>query len=77
MSLQEAYKVVLIGESSVGKTCIINQYIYPKFDRGAIISLTGQFVRKNINLSDGKEITCDIWGPPIKKGIINRPKFSA
>ena len=61
ISLQEAYKVVLIGESSVGKTCIISQFITGKFDKNTVTSITAQFIRKPFELSDGKEITFDIW----------------
>ena len=46
--MTDPYKVVLIGESGVGKTCIIAQYIHNKFDPNVISSLTCQFIRKNI-----------------------------
>ena len=61
MSLQEAYKVVLLGESSVGKTCIISRFITGKFDKDTVTSYTAQFLKKTIVLPDGKEINFDIW----------------
>ena len=59
--MTDPYKVVLIGESGVGKTCIIAQYIHNKFDPNVISSLTCQFIRKNIELSEGKSVLMDIW----------------
>ena len=43
-------KVVLIGESGVGKTCIIAQFINKTFDPNVVSSLTSQYIRKNIEL---------------------------
>ena len=47
-------KVVLIGESGVGKTCIIAQFINKTFDPNVVSSLTSQYIRKNIELPEGK-----------------------
>jgi small GTP-binding protein len=55
------HKVVLIGESGVGKTCIIAQYTNGKFDPNTVTSLTAQYIRKNVDLPDGETITFDIW----------------
>ena len=58
----EAVKVVLLGESSVGKTCIIRQFIDHKFDQSILSSLSAQFVSKTIEYIDyGKAIKFDIW----------------
>ena len=54
-------KVVLVGESGVGKTCILDQYIRKKFTEGQFPTLAAQFCRKNFKLSDGRSITLDIW----------------
>ena len=54
-------KVVLLGESGVGKTCIITRYMYDKFDPCIISSLTCQFVIKTIELPDGKSLTIHLW----------------
>ena len=59
--MTDAYRVVLIGESGVGKTCIIARYIHNKFDPNVISSLTCQFIRKNIELSEKKNVLMDIW----------------
>ena len=54
-------KWVLLGESGVGKTCIIARYMYDKFDPWVISSLTSQFVIKIIELPDGKSLTIHLW----------------
>ena len=61
MSDIPSYKVVLLGESGVGKTCIINQYIKNEFDVNTMSSLTAQFVKKQIKFADGKIINFDLW----------------
>ena len=58
----EPVKVVLLGETGVGKTCIINQFIDNKFDQNVLSSLNAQFVTKTIEYIDfGKAIKFDIW----------------
>ena len=58
----ESVKVVLLGESGVGKTCIISQFTEHKFDEHTLSSLSAQFVSKTIEYLDfGKAIKFDIW----------------
>ena len=55
-------KVVLLGESGVGKTCIIKQFTENKFDIDELVSLSAQFVSKTLNFADEKkQIKFDIW----------------
>ena len=61
MQDEEENKVVLIGESGVGKTCIINQFMNGKFNADSLATLSAQFFRKNIVFSGDKNITLDIW----------------
>ena len=62
MSEPESIKVVLVGESGVGKTSIIQQFTTKKFDPHRETSLSAQFISKTINFQDlGKEIKFDIW----------------
>ena len=55
------YKVVLLGESGVGKTCIIAQFTSGTFDANTVTSLTAQFIRKTMEFADDKRIIFDIW----------------
>ena len=58
----EVAKVVLLGESGVGKTCIIKQFTENKFDMNELASLSAQFVSKTLNFEDDKKkIKFDIW----------------
>ena len=61
MADNDGIKVVLLGESGVGKTCIIDQFINGNFDQNCVASLTAQFCKKNIELPGDKSITFDIW----------------
>ena len=62
MNEPEAVKVVLLGESGVGKTSIISQFTTNKFDPHRETSLSAQFISKTIEFPDiGKAIKFDIW----------------
>ena len=57
----EFNKVVMVGESGVGKTCIISRYIEDKFDPHCVTSLSTQFFRKIVTFSDGRKVTLDLY----------------
>jgi small GTP-binding protein len=60
--MEDALKVVLLGESGVGKTSIIAQFVNNKFDPDCISSLTAQFVSKIVEFPEEKKaIKFDIW----------------
>ena len=61
MEQANPYKVVLLGESGVGKTCIIAQFTNGTFDANTVTSLTAQFIRKTMEFADNKRIIFDIW----------------
>ena len=62
MNEPESIKVVLVGESGVGKTSIIQQFIANKFDEHRETSLSAQFVSKTMDFNDlDKKIKFDIW----------------
>ena len=55
-------KVVLLGESGVGKTCIINKFTSGIFDPEVVTSLSAQFISKSIEFKDiNQTIKFDIW----------------
>jgi len=59
----EQYKIVLLGESGVGKTSIINRYINKRFDNDLVPTEGATFANKIIKLNkfDGKCIKLNIW----------------
>ena len=61
MASEENYKVVLIGETKVGKTCIVNQYCNGNFDPNTPTSLTAQYIKKEIKIDESKSLILDIW----------------
>ena len=61
MASEEVYKIVLIGETKVGKTCILSQYCNGKFDPNTPTSLTAQYMKKEMKLDESKSIILDIW----------------
>jgi len=54
-------KVVLLGESAVGKTSIITRFVENKFKQDTMSSLSANFVSKKIDLGNNKSIKFDIW----------------
>jgi len=62
MSNPEQIKVVLLGETGVGKTSIISQFTTHTFDPHRETSLSAQFICKTVDLKDiGQSIKFDIW----------------
>ena len=56
-------KVVLLGESGVGKTCIITRYINNTFDDNGMSTTGASYVGKSMSFDEygGKSIKFDIW----------------
>ena len=56
-------KVVLIGESSAGKTSIINRFIKEKYNPNGVSSLSASYTGKSIESDEyeGKIVKFDIW----------------
>lgn len=55
-------KVVLLGDSGVGKTCIISRYISGSFDENSATTNGASYCSKNVNYEKlGKNLLLDIW----------------
>ena len=62
MEEPESVKVVLLGESGVGKTSIISQFTTNNFNPRVATSVSAQFISKTIEFPDyGKILKFDIW----------------
>ena len=61
MSGSKSFKVVLLGEAGVGKTSIIHQFAYHKFDPDCLSSISAQFISKTVEYKGLGSIKFDIW----------------
>lgn len=58
------FKMVLLGDSGVGKTSIIKKYLFDRFDIGENITIGASFFQRNINYNykgEEKELKLQIW----------------
>ena len=60
MSEEGIIKIILIGNSGVGKTSIINRFYLNNFDEKGSITISANFVAKSIKI-DGQNIMLNIW----------------
>jgi len=54
------FKIIIIGNSSVGKTSIINRFVSNRFDHNYKATIAADFQVKILNLN-GNEIRLQIW----------------
>ncbi|KAJ9053519.1 hypothetical protein DSO57_1023460 [Entomophthora muscae] len=57
---KEVYKVVLIGDGGVGKTCLRNQYIHHRFTNRYKTTIGADFSTKELE-KDGRKVMLQIW----------------
>jgi small GTP-binding protein len=55
-----SYKVILLGAMNVGKTAIVNKYIYNVFDPAARSTIGANYFKKDIIVKNGKISLC-LW----------------
>ena len=53
-------KMILLGESGVGKTSIINRYFHDKFESNMTSTLSMSYVDKELTIGN-KKIKLNIW----------------
>ncbi|RDY05625.1 hypothetical protein CR513_10521 [Mucuna pruriens] len=54
-------KVIVLGDIRVGKTSLMNQYVYRKFSQQYKATIGADFVTKEIQVDDDKLVTLQIW----------------
>ena len=54
------FKVVMLGDSSVGKTCLVNRFIKAKYYE-AEPTLAQDFQSKTVMTSEGTNVRLQIW----------------
>ena len=60
-SYEQLYKIVLIGDSGVGKSCIVSMYVKGVFPQTKGTTIGVEFASKNITLSKGTKVKAQIW----------------
>ena len=58
--MTENCKVILLGESSVGKTCIIKRFSKDEFNEVLLSTIGESFYEKNIDIN-GTKVNLEIW----------------
>jgi len=54
------YKLVFLGEQGVGKTCIINRFVYDSFDKNYQATIGIDFLSKTMYLED-RTVRLQLW----------------
>lgn len=60
-SKDREFKVVLLGNPSVGKTSIVNRYLSQKFSNEYQVTIGSTFQQKLVTLPSGGTVKLDIW----------------
>ena len=58
---EKNFKILLLGDSSVGKTCFLKRYIDETFQDVYLSTIGFDYKYKHITLKDGKKIKLQIW----------------
>ena len=61
MPKETLYKILVIGDTSVGKTCFIMRYADNIFQESHLSTIGMDYKLKNINLENGKLVKLQIW----------------
>ena len=55
------FKVLILGDYSVGKTCFLNRYVNNIFIENCLSTLGMDYILKNIPMKDGSIVKLKIW----------------
>ena len=70
----ETYKIILVGDVSVGKTNLLTQYVDEKFAENIISTVGIEFKNKIIELENGRNIRLQIWDTSGQEKFISLTK---
>lgn len=60
-TIDNVFKIIVIGDISVGKTSLITRLCQDKFDEFSNATIGVSFVRENITLDNNDIVTLDFW----------------
>ena len=75
MATNECNKLVLLGESNVGKTNIFQRFSFKEFDPNVEHTNGASYISRLITLPDNSTITLDIWDTAGQKKYRSLTKF--
>eukprot|EP00461_Guttulinopsis_vulgaris_P002021 UN02022 len=59
--MEERYKIVLLGDAAVGKTCLAQRFVSGNFSENLASTIGAAFTSKLVKVSDGTSIQIEIW----------------
>ncbi len=54
-------KIIMIGNMSTGKTCLITQYVHNTLPKNTSPTIGVEFATKNVQLRNGRNVKAQIW----------------
>jgi Ras-related protein Rab-8A len=60
-SIERAFKIFLLGDSSVGKTCLLKRYTDDTFQDVYLSTIGFDYKFKRVTLNNGKKIKVQLW----------------
>jgi small GTP-binding protein len=54
-------KLILVGSTGVGKTCLVNRFVDDVFDPSVPSTVAPAFCSKSVKLSNGREVDLHVW----------------
>jgi Ras-related protein Rab-7A len=60
MANRPVLKIIVLGDSGVGKTCLLKQYVQRKFEPRYKATIGAEFLSKDISI-DGVDVKVSIW----------------
>ena len=58
---EELYKLILIGNSNVGKTSLMSQYVHNKLPKTTTPTIGVEFATKKVTFKNGAVVKAQIW----------------
>ena len=60
-SIERAFKIFILGDSSVGKTCLLKRYTEDTFQDVYLSTIGFDYKFKKVTLNNGKQIKIQLW----------------
>ena len=59
--IDDLFKIIMIGNMSTGKTCLITQYVHNTLPKNTTPTIGVEFATKNVQLRNGRNVKAQIW----------------